>query len=436
MATKATTLIEAMASFDPAPIEFEAGASPTFYVEREDEPLELMRVRLLKGTGRGQKFLLAGHRGSGKSTELNRLCVVQSIRERYEIVKFSVKDVLDVTDISHIDLLFSLVARSYRQLADGPSPIALSDQTLKLLDGWRSKVTEKVQTAGREADVEARAGGGIRGLLGSFFAEFGGRLLLEHGTRGTTRQVIEPRLSEFLETLDQFFIEAEVALDSRGRQLLLIVEDLDKIPDIERALALFHRTGVYLTRPRCRIIYTVPIAFHYSKAFQQVAAMFGQQVFLSNVRLASRDPEGGAYLPGRQTMRWFVTRRMDECLIEDDALDEAIAAGGGVFQQMQRIMEDACTRAVARDLPTITVEEIRDAVAELRAELERSIGIEDVGILKRVADTREAVTDDATLRLLHSLHLIEYRNRERWCAVNPLLDPTLERWSERNLELQ
>jgi hypothetical protein len=140
MATKATTLVEAMATFDPAPIEFEPGASPTFYVEREDRPLDLLRVRLLMGTGRGQKLLLAGHRGSGKSTELNRLCVDPDIQRCYEIVKFSVKDVLDVTDISHIDLLVSLVARTFRQLVDAPSPIELSERALKLLDGWRRRV--------------------------------------------------------------------------------------------------------------------------------------------------------------------------------------------------------------------------------------------------------------------------------------------------------
>lgn len=52
------------------------------------------------------KILFAGHRGSGKSTEINRL--IRDIKDEYFVVKFSVRDETDIYNINHVDLdLFS-----------------------------------------------------------------------------------------------------------------------------------------------------------------------------------------------------------------------------------------------------------------------------------------------------------------------------------------
>ncbi len=49
-------------------------------------------------------------------------------------------------------------------------------------------------------------------------------------------------------------------------------------------------------------------------------------------------------------------------------------------------------------------------------------------VKRETAETKQASTEPATLALLHSLHLMEYRNSVRWCDVNPLLASTLSRW--------
>ena len=42
-------------------------------------------------------------------------------------------------------------------------------------------------------------------------------------------------MSDFLKTLELFYKEVDAALAERGQRLLLIVEDLEKIPDVEKA---------------------------------------------------------------------------------------------------------------------------------------------------------------------------------------------------------
>lgn len=424
---KASTLAEAIHRFSAQPIEFGVDSTnESFYVERPDDPLGELRVQLLSSPNAVEKTLLAGHRGTGKSTELNRLAADPEVKARYEIVSFSVKDALELSDVNHVDLLFTMVRYTYEALS-AEAPLHLKPKTIAALEGWRSRVVEKMEVVDKGASVELGAGAEAKGLLG-FFGKFGTRLRYERSTREVARQVIQPRIGEFLGTVTDFFLDVQLALQNNGKQLLLLIEDLDKLPDIPKAEALFHDTGPYLADPPARIVYTVPIALHYSKKFPQIAGRFGESVLVPNVRLVSNDDGRRRWEEGHRTMQRFVEHRMDLSLIDDDALTSAIDLGGGLFQQMQRLVQKACTKAVGRKMTRLTKLEVGDAAADLRAELERGLNRPDIGILHEVHATKQASSDEATLELLHFLHLVEYRNHERWCDVNPLLLPTLERW--------
>ncbi len=425
---KATTLVEAIQRFSPQPIQFGTGSTnEAFYVQRPDDPLADLRVQLLSSPTASEKTLLAGHRGSGKSTELNRLAADPEVLAHYKVVSFSVKDALELTDVDHVDLLFTLVARTVEALSSGNAPFALSDKTVKALERWRSSVVERMEQTIKGSSADLSAGIDAKGLLG-FFGKFGTRLRYEKTTRETTRQVIQPQIGEFLGNVKDFFIDVRLALKTEGKQLLLLIEDLDKLPEIDRAETLFSDTGPYLASPPVRIVYTVPIALHYSKKFAQIAGRFGESVFVPNVRLVSHEQGLSRWEPGFTTMEGFVRQRIEDGLVDADALEEAIVLGGGLFQQMQRLMQKACTKAVGHKLARLGKSEILEAAADLRAELERGLGRKDIQILHEVHASKQAASDESTLELLHFLHLVEYRNSDRWCDINPLLSATLDRW--------
>jgi len=424
MDRQATNLADALRAFSPLPLDFGTEENP-YYVKRGHEPLHEIRTWLLKQQ-EPAKFLLAGHRGSGKSTELNRLAAQPAIQERFAVVKYSVQKLLDLVDLDYVDLLFISAAITFDQLVTaGPAPIALQAEIVDQLDRWRRTVVEKMTDAAEGAEVGVEGGAKLN-ILGTFFAGFQSRLRLEHTTRKITRETIEPRVSDFLKTLELFYKEVDAALADRGQRLLLIVEDLDKIPDIEKAHALFREKGSYLAQPPCSILYTVPIALHYDSEFQGVIRTFGHSVFLPNVPLVQRN--GEPYPPGEGLMRRFVEQRIASDLIEPDALAAAVAASGGVFQQIQRLMEKACLRALGSEERAISKDDVDHAARDLRFELERALASEHYAILDEVERTAEAPADAEVLRLLHSLHLIEYRNDDRWCQINPLLTTTLKRW--------
>lgn len=425
----ATNLVEAINRFTPEPIEFGVGSkNQAFYVERPDDPLRKLRVNLLSSPAGSVKTLLAGHRGTGKSTELNRLAADPEIQERFAIVGFSVQESLEITDVDHVDLLFTMVAQTYDALSSDGAPLGLREQTIKALEGWRSRVVERMEEVAKGTSGELSAGSGGEGLLG-FFGKFGGRLRFERTTREVTRQVIQPRIGEFLGHVQDFFIDVQVALDAdRGKRLLVLIEDLDKLPDIDKAEALFSSTGPYLADPPARIVYTVPIALHYKNSFAQIVSLFGESTLVPNVRLVSNDDGRKPYQDGIETLRAFVEHRMALSLVEEDALRESIELSGGLFQQLRRLIYNACHTAVGRKAQRLSRADVQDAASELRAELERPLTREHIAILHEVHATKQASAEGAALDLLHHLRLMEYRNGERWCDVNPLLLPTLKRW--------
>lgn len=312
---RAQTLTEAIRTFSPEPIQFGVNSrNEAFYVHRPDDPPAEFRVQLHTAPRNSAKTYLAGHRGTGKSTELNRLAADQATRKHYEIVHFSVDDVLELTDVDHVDLLVALVARTYTELSTAEESLSLSEGTVEALEAWRERVVEQLEERSTGAGAGLAAASGVG--LPSFFARITGRLRYEHTTREVTRRVIEPRIGEFLGHVEDFFLDVQRGLDEQGKRLLV---------------------------------------------------------------------------------------------------------------QMQRLLQKACTEAVARDLPSLDLDVVRAAAADLRAELERQLTREDYEILEAVHRSHEASADEATRSLLHSLHLVEYRNTDRWCDVNPLLEWTLER---------
>ncbi len=78
---KVETLRDVPAAFHPNQI---LNPSSEFYVERDDLQLKMLFKRLVNAQANMHAFL-CGHRGSGKTTELLRICRDQSINEKYVI---------------------------------------------------------------------------------------------------------------------------------------------------------------------------------------------------------------------------------------------------------------------------------------------------------------------------------------------------------------
>jgi len=406
----ATTLEAAINLFDPnRPLT--RGQLELYFVEREGTPLPEMRI-LLRQLRKPAKLLFTGHRGSGKTTELNKL--LAELEDEFLIVHFSLLEALNTFDVNYVDLLLALGTRlvqeatSEQVIPRGKADL-IKEELLDHIWQWFQRQLHGLEfrPAVPEASLSAK--------LHLLTLELEGKVATEALTRQRLRERLELRLSELIEWMN--FVVDEIRRRTEKRTLI-VVEDIDKL-DLEPARRLFLEHARTLTAPRAMIIYSFPIALRYSTDFPQISPGFDEHFVLPNVRLNRR--EDGPDEAGRARMRQVVRRRLAEGLIEPQALETAVEASGGLMRTLVRLVRRAAVTAVSRGARAITGADVEKAVLKVRADYQAVLNDADYAVLAaRHADKRLS-SEPEVQRLLHNLSLLEYADGEPWCDVHPVV---------------
>ena len=210
--SKAQFLGEAISFFNPMLSLDQTRAD--WYVEREDEPLERMKIHLLNDRT-DTKVLFSGHRGSGKSSLLDKLARDPEIEAKFLVVKFSVKEALNVADLAYTDLLIAMGQRLF-EVAEEQA--VLSRSLLENLDRWSAKRTV-TRKRGRAADAIVKAG------IKAWFAEATGTLRTGIEEKQELRQTFEPKIPQLIESINRIIQAVETKKKGSQREVLIIVDD-------------------------------------------------------------------------------------------------------------------------------------------------------------------------------------------------------------------
>jgi hypothetical protein len=403
---KASYLNQVIGYFDPMQSLDEKHKA--WYVDRPDSPEEEIKIYLLNN-GTDTKILFSGHRGSGKSSTLSKLACDPAILKAFFVVKFSIKDELNVADLTYTDLLLAIGHRLYEE-GKGWLSAKLSED----LDRWSAEVSQVTTTTdGAEAKVQAG--------IGVWFLKATGILKTAFEEKTEFRKKLDPRVSQLIDFINRIIGAIETHPDAGGREVLVILEDLDK-PTRDVALDLFAVKGSVLAEPQCKIIFTVPTSLLYSGQFNVAKQSFSEQFMLPNFKI--KETTGERSDAGWAKMREIVHRRMESPLIQSTALDLAVEMSGGVVRELVRIIEGAATRALVAKANVIKHEHVEQAVEKLRAEYSFSLTREEyVEILRRVHETHKLMypKEGPLLDLLHNLFILQYPNGPGWYGVNPIV---------------
>jgi hypothetical protein len=385
-------------------------ANSPFHVERKGKPLNRLKRALLRQHRQSPKYFFSGHRGCGKSTELNRLAADSKINEKFFIVKYSVKEVCDVNNLNYVDVLFSIGAQLYIQYID--SGKELKPELIKQLEGWKHSI-EKISE--KETSIEASIDGGLR----TFFLSVLARIRSEDTTRKTIKEIIEPRLSDLIDKINLIIANIE---SNEKKKVLVLIDDLDK-PRLEQAKEIFYNSQTAITQPICHIVYTVPISIFFTQEF---TAIRESKFFLPNVKLHSKNDRNSKDEEGYRLMRQFIFNRMKAELIQPDALDLAITMGAGVFRENARIMQIAADSAIENDRDQIIEEDVKRAEREIRSDFKHILKTQDYATLTEICKDNDFHGIEKIGRLLHNLSVLEYMNDETWCDIHPTLVELVE----------
>lgn len=420
---KAQNLSEVYNNFVVEPLE-EENEFTDFYVDRQT-PIEEIRERI-EISKNNEKYLFLGFKGCGKSTELNRLSS-ELDKSRFLVVKYSVREELDVSDFDFRDFFVSMALKIY-DIAENEN-ISLNEDIREDFEKFTKEITHIT-----EKEIEKNKGLGL-----SFSRAIMARIGVEAKSRDYIRKQLEMKISDLIRKLNILIGEVE---RKSHKKLLVMVDDLDKLHRQPQAEDFFYKNYHLLLQPRCHIIYTFPIALAFNPFFENVRHNFDEDFILPQPPVRNR--KGEMIEQNLNYYRRIAEKRMNLELIEEDALEHAILSTGKLSEFIL-VIRDASVKTLTtlkeeiRKDQRIKKGEVEAVLEKLRNTYDRTLTREDIEKLIEINQKKEArdktVNDDIVRTLLFSLTVVEYETEgERWCEINPILLPLLGKW-ERNHQL-
>lgn len=414
---------EMLNAFSPAPLKIEQ--MDAFYCDdtmeyrtsdKYSSPLEDIFDSCQDG-GEDNAFLLLGHRGCGKSTELNRLSE-KLVSNGYRVKTIVCSLDLDLNNMMYTDL-FILMGDALLQIADELN-CEIDEELLDgIMDFWQegteTTILQESESALAEAGVSAETPG-IFTKVFKIFAKIKMDLKYNEETRREYRKKISVRSSEWIGMLSR--IAEEIKGKASGKQPVIIFEDLDKL-NPENAWEVFYNYAAVLSGMQFPVIYTFPIALAYDTRFSAMESYFIAKT-LPMIKIETI--EGRPFEKGIGIIQNIVEKRADLQLFEPDVLETLIQYTGGSLRDLFLAINASAKRATRRNGETIAMEDAERALEEIKTTLTRRIERNDyVFLLNVYRGNKELIEDkEMLLKMLQASVVLEY-NGKRWHNVHPLV---------------
>ncbi len=415
---RAESLGEIYDVFDPTK-SLEGEYLDEFYVEiyranqRYGKLFDQLKNPLLGSTSQ-DKFLFGGFKGCGKSTELNKLCADKDIRDKFLVVKFTVREELNIADFDYKDLLMVCVAKIYNCARE--ENVKISEEVIKNIEEWAFGLTIiKTEKEGYEGEVGGRFDLWLSRILG--LIKFGSEKKIE------MRKEIEPKTLELVGNINRMLEE----IKRKGKKdVLLVIEDIDKLPLVD-AEKLFSSYVSPFLQLNCKAIFTFPFALMSSPGWGVISRVFADFIILPNITIHKKEDNGKKNEENYEVMREIFRKRANENLIDKDALDEAIRYSGGVVFDFIRIIRNAANRAsiygknkIEKDDIEMVAIKMGDGYSFLREEHIKKL--KEIYEKKNLGGGEGEKENRIVMELLGTLSVLKYYNNEEWFDVHPIIE--------------
>jgi hypothetical protein len=383
--------------------------------------------------------LFAGHRGVGKTCELNRVKALiektqspDNAHRPFHVIYMDATEKLDLNDLDLPDLLTFIAAEVLDQLLaanlSGFDPV--SSYLKRVWDEIKGALRSEV--ALKEAEVETG--------FGSLTLELKNR----PNSRQTLRQAIEMHSTGLLYAVNDMLGHANVTLRQHGFEgLVLIVDGLERL--VFRTLEggsnthdrLFIDRSEQLASLKAHTIYTVPISLFYSPRCAELEQTFGEHnVPVPMIRLHECNaPAVVPDAPGMMTMWEMIEARCRYARVDvTDVFDDRNTGlylcemTGGHPRHLMMFLQAAMN--AVESLP-ITRAAAEKGVRNYANSLLREVPDEYWPKLRAFGRPQNDIPkDEAHQKMLLLLHVFEYMNGSPWYEVNPVIR-TLARFKRK-----
>lgn len=419
----ANQVSEIINAFSPAPLQIDQMAE--FYCEdtmeyrtsdKYDSPIKDI-ADICRSAKEYSACLLLGHRGCGKSTELNRM-TQELADDGYHVRTIKCGMDLDLFNIVYSDL-FILMGEALLEIAE-ESGCKIKDKVIENIknfwgEGIETTISQEVEAASAESGMSVETKGLLAGIL-NIFAKIKTDLKLNEETRKEYRRKISVRSSEWIGILGE--VAEEITENTDGKRPIIIFEDLDKL-NPEDAWNVFYNYAAILSGMMFPVIYTFPIGLSYDVRFSAMESYFISKT-LPMIKIEKINSE--PFPEGIDIIDKIVQKRASSALFEEDVLKKLIQYTGGSLRDLFHAINSSAKRAERRESETISMEDAERALEELKTSLTRRIEKKDYDFLLNIYKGNKELIEDKEmlLKMLQASVVLEY-NGKRWHNVHPLV---------------
>lgn len=424
----ANQIFDILNAFSPAPLQMDQ--LDMFYCEgtmeyrtsdKYDSPIEDI-FDGCRNPGEGTAYLLLGHRGCGKSTELNRMSK-NLISQGYCVKTIACGVDLDLFNIVYSDL-FILMGEALLEMARDRGCRLEKDLLDKIMNFWDEGTEISVSKESGEFALETGLSIENKGIFAGIFQMFAkikADLKLNEEVRKEYRRKISIRSSEWIRILG--CVSDTITRETGGKRPVIIFEDLDKL-NPEDAWKIFYNYAAILSGMMFPVIYTFPVGLSYDPRFAAMESYFVTKT-LPMIRIGTMDNQ--PYWGGVEMIEKIVIKRARPELFEEGVLKKLILYTGGSLRDLFHAINASAKRAERRDSASVSMEDADRALEELKTSLTRRIEKKEYGFLLNIYHGNKELIEDKEmlLRMLQASVVLEY-NGKRWHNVHPLVVKFLE----------
>ncbi len=353
------------------------------------------------------KIIYSGHRGSGKSVELNRFAYEINNKDAFFTVFIDLESETNIEQLSAEDIYLVMISMIIRKLEE--KEIDFDKNSLNdIANEWLSE-TEVVKDLKNNFNIEAGASVEAAWNFWNFFKVKGNiksGFSRDNTTTKTIRRIIKNNPKPLIEKFNLALIDIResIAKTNAGKDVIFFIDGLEKA---NRSVyeELFINDVQMITGLNVSIVSTVPIDTYY-RIIEQGNRIYFKDFYLPMIRINENSKE---------LFKSLIYNRIDKSLIDDDALEYLIEMSGGC----PRILLKMVNRGLLET-------EIDKTTKEIAEKIVTKEGNERYRTLTR--DHKKAIkeknfddADPVVLELLHSLTILEYNGLNPERKLNPVL---------------
>jgi hypothetical protein len=422
--------------------EFDAFYKKDLNEIRGIDKMGLIALDLKRSFGAGfYKAFVMGHWGVGKSTEFTRLSDI--IKDRYSVIRFSVKDELDPSSFQPFDVLVWMMIEISRRTAlpieQGGAGEKPSESLLKKFLEWFD-IEEKTIKKMVEAKGSVSAGAGVTGdslwaKISGLFASLKAEMQISSVREEKVVKYRLSKLSDLIEMANAIIEDCnDIMKKKTSREWLFIGEDFEKEGVAPEPVSILFTTySNVLKLLHCHMIFTIPIDLGFSEKSAQLPIPMERRILIPDSPVYCHDL--APHEKGRKALQSVLEARVNASCFSENQMMRLIVASGGNLRDLFSLVVYASNLAIMRKNISGRIEkqDVDEAILMLRSEFEGRLG-KDPHIEKQVTyedkvkklmeiyeqNPISKIRDEVLYSLFRSRAVQEFDTR-KWFGIHPVV---------------